>query len=163
MKIPTLFFTLIILLATILIFFSQQKPYAPNLTLTSIKNQKLSINALRNKVVLVNFWATSCSGCIKEIPKLIKLHQQFTQRGFEIIAVAMQYDPPNFVVNFTQENALPFFVTLDSNGEIAQAFDQVTLTPTSFLLNKRGQIIQKWIGEPDIKQLHELITEQLTQ
>ena len=85
---------IIALLAGIIVFYSQKKPHMPKLTLTSIQNHTLCTSALQNKVILVNFWATNCPGCIQEMPALINLHQKFNQKGFEIIAVAMHYDVP---------------------------------------------------------------------
>lgn len=138
----------------------KSKP-APEVALTSIQNQSLKLSGLRGKVVLVNFWATSCPGCISEMPALIETHKKFQPRGFETVSVAMQYDPPNYVLNYAQNNHLPFFVTLDTTGGIAEAFGGIVGTPTSFLIDKRGNIVQQYIGEPDFKALHQLIESKL--
>jgi thiol-disulfide isomerase/thioredoxin len=153
----TFIFILIILLTGILLFYSQKKPQAPKLTFTSVQNQVIYPQDLTNKVILINFWATSCPGCIKEMPQLIKIHQQFANQGFEIIAVAMQYDPPNFVLNYVKKNNFPFLIALDTQGTIAKAYDNVNLTPTFFLLNKKGEIVQKIVGIPDFDHLNKLI------
>ena len=138
-----------------------QKPKAPDVTFTTLQGNKLSLDSLRGKVVLVNFWATSCPGCIKEMPQLITTHTKYHAQDFETIAVAMSYDPPNYVVTYTEKNALPFTVSLDINGEIAQAFGNVKLTPTSFLIDKQGNIVQRTVGELDFAKLHNLIEEKL--
>ena len=115
------------------------------------------MESLRGKVVLVNFWATSCIGCIHEMPQMIDTYRKYNTQGLETIAVAMSYNPPNYVVNYTEKNALPFKVALDVQGNIAQAFGDVKLTPTTFIIDKRGKIIKRILGEPDIAQLHELL------
>jgi peroxiredoxin len=112
--------------------------------------------------VLVNFWATSCPGCIKEMPGMVETYNQYKAKGFEIIAVAMSYDPPSHVVNFTQTRQLPFPVALDVKGELAQAFGDVRLTPTSFIIGKKGQILEQKIGELDFDKLKALLDKELS-
>lgn len=121
---------------------------APEVTYALIDGQRLSQESLRGKVVLVNFWATSCVICIREMPSLIRLHQQFSHRGFETIAVAMAYDRPDFVLHFARAQALPFPVALDLQGLLAQAFAPVVVTPTTILIGPEGDIIRRWVGEP---------------
>ena len=121
---------------------------APEATYALIDGQRLSQASLRGKVVLVNFWATSCVICVREMPALIRLHQQFAKRGFETIAVAMAYDRPDFVLHFARTQALPFPVALDLQGVLAQAFAPVVVTPTTILIGPEGEIIRRWVGEP---------------
>ncbi|MGH8710577.1 MAG: TlpA disulfide reductase family protein [Burkholderiales bacterium] len=135
---------------------TQQSP-APQVTFTSLKGEKISMESLRGKVVLVNFWATSCIRCIREMPQMIDTHRKYNTQGLETIAVAMSYDPPNYVVNYTEKNALPFKVALDVQGNIAQAFGDVKFTPTTFIIDKRGKIIKRILGEPDFAQLYDLL------
>jgi peroxiredoxin len=129
--------------------------------LTSIKGDKVSLDQLKGKVVLVNFWATTCSGCIAEMPALIETHNKYHSQGFETIAVAMSYDPPNYVLAYNEKNKLPFFVTLDVKGDLAKAFNEVALTPTTYVIDKQGRIIQRTVGEPDFAKLHALIEKEL--
>jgi peroxiredoxin len=121
---------------------------APEVTYALIDGQRLSQASLRGKVVLVNFWATSCVICVREMPGLIRLHQQFAQRGFETVAVAMAYDRPDFVLHFARTQALPFPVALDLQGDLAQAYAPVVVTPTTILINPDGEVIRRWVGEP---------------
>ncbi len=107
------------------------KPAAPAATFTTLEGKPIALDSLRGKIGLVNFWATSCPGCIKEMPDLIETYNQYKNKGFEIIAVAMSYDPPNYVLNFAQTRQLPFPVALDVNGAHARAFGNVQLTSIS--------------------------------
>ncbi len=109
------------------------------------------------KVMLVNFWATSCATCVKEMPQVIATHEKFKAQGFDTLAVAMSYDPPAFVARFAETRKLPFGVAIDNTGAIAQAFGRVQLTPTTLLINKRGEIVKRYVGEPDFTALHVLI------
>lgn len=137
------------------------KDQAPEVTFTTLDGRKIMLSELKGKVVLVNFWATDCPGCIKEMPDLIKTYNDYKDKGFELIAVAMSYDPPNHVLNYTQKNALPFPVMHDGYGEIAASFNDVRVTPTAFILDKQGKVIRRVIGELDFPQLHALLDSQL--
>ncbi|MBZ0093704.1 MAG: peroxiredoxin family protein [Burkholderiales bacterium] len=130
------------------------KPMAPNTTFALLNGEQVTVASLRGKVVLVNFWATSCPGCIKEMPSLVETQKNYRDRGFETVAVAMSYDTPAYVRTYTEKNALPFKVALDSSGANALAFGEVRLTPTSFLIDRQGHIVQRYLGEPDFAELH---------
>jgi peroxiredoxin len=136
---------------------------APQVSYVSIKGEQTSMAALRGQVVLVNFWATSCTGCVAEMPKLVATHEKYRARGFQTVAVAMSYDPPNYVAAFTEQRKLPFFVALDIDGQVARQFGDVSLTPTTFLIDKQGRIVQRYIGEPDFPALHALIERKLAE
>jgi peroxiredoxin len=136
---------------------------APNAAYTLLDGSRSSIESLRGKVVLVNFWATSCTTCVHEMPQIVATHQKFKARGFETLAVAMRYDPPANVINFAETRQLPFGVVIDNTGEIAKGFDQVQLTPTTVLINKRGEIVERYVGEPDFAALHQLVETLLAQ
>ncbi|WP_434778245.1 peroxiredoxin family protein [Neisseria sp. Ec49-e6-T10] len=137
------------------LFFNQKK--APDFALTSLEGQNITQSQLQGKVTLVNFWATTCSGCIKEMPMLKATHQKFAPQGYQTLAVAMSYDPENQVRNFTQQNQLPFLVAIDKDNSVADAFGGIQLTPTSILVGKNGNIIKTFVGEPDEQLLHQLI------
>ena len=138
-----------------------QKPAAPEVTFVSLTGQKISSQSLRGKVVMVNFWATSCVSCVREMPAMVDTYNKFKGQGLEFVAVAMKYDPPNYVINFTETRKLPFIVALDSGGDIAKAFDDVSLTPTTYVIDKDGKIIKKYVGEPDFAALHVLLAKAL--
>lgn len=147
----------VLALAGALVMLLSQKPAAPPMAFTALNGEKIALDSLRGKVVLVNFWATSCPGCIKEMPDLVKTWQKYHSRGLETIAVAMSYDPPEYVRQFADKNGLPFTVALDADGSVAQAFGNVRVTPTTLVIDKQGQIIQQYVGEPDFAKLHALI------
>ena len=138
------------------------KPSAPNVSFTDIRGQSVSLAQLKGKVVMVNFWATSCTTCVGEMPDMIKTYEQYHARGLEYVAVAMSYDPPNYVLNFTETRQLPFRVALDLDGKLAQAFGEVKLTPTTFVIDKQGIIIKKYVGAPDFTELHQLLERQIS-
>ena len=132
---------------------------APDLTFTTITGKKIELAKVQGNPVIVTFWATDCAGCIREIPHLIELYNQFHPLGLEIIAIAMYYDPPNHVVEMTKAKQIPYDIALDLKAEHAYAFGQVQLTPTTFLISSAGTIIMQKTGEFDITDMkHKLET-----
>jgi thiol-disulfide isomerase/thioredoxin len=75
---------------------------APSVAYTLLDGTKANTDQLRGKVVLVNFWATSCTTCVREMPQIASTHEKYKSRGYETLAVAMSYDPPAYVVNYAE-------------------------------------------------------------
>jgi len=138
-------------------YFLLAQRLAPDVTFTSLSGERITTQSLRGRVVLVNFWATSCTTCIREMPKMVATYNKFKGQGMELVAVAMSYDPANYVIDYAQSRQLPFKVVFDGGGKIAQAFGDVQLTPTTFVIGKDGKIIQRYEGEPSFSELHALI------
>ena len=126
---------------------------APNISFNTLTGKQLTLKELQHKPVIVTFWASDCPACIKEIPDLIDLYNQYHSKGLEIIAVAMSYDPPNRVINLTKEQQLPYPVALDLDAELAHAFDNVQLVPSLFLIAPDGSIALHKTGLLDITEL----------
>ena len=131
---------------------------APNFSLTSLNGEKITSQSLRGKVVLVNFWATSCSTCIHEMPKMVETYNKFKKQGLELVAIAMSYDAPNYVIDYTQTRKLPFKVTYDVSGQLARSFGGVEGTPTTFVIDRNGMIIRRYQGEPTFEELQQLLS-----
>lgn len=140
---------------------SATKP-APDVMFSSITGEQVSLQSLRGKVVMVNFWATSCTTCIKEMPAMVQTYNKYKDKGLDFVAVAMSYDPPNYVLNYAQTRNLPFKVALDVQGQVAKSFDDVKLTPTTYVIDKEGKIIKRYVGEPDFAALHQLLEKALS-
>lgn len=136
---------------------SSQASVAPNSSFVLLDASKTTTEDFRGKVTLVNFWATSCTTCVAEMPKMIATYNQYHPKGYDMVAVAMAYDPPSYVVNYAETRKLPFKVAIDNTGAIAKAWGEVQLTPTTYLLDKKGVIVKRYVGEPNFAELHALI------
>lgn len=130
---------------------------APPLVVTTLGGERISLEQLQGRPVLVTFWATTCPGCVKEMPHLVELYKELGPQGFELIALAMSYDPEDQVREMVRLKRLPYKVVLDSDGAAAQAFGDVKLTPTNFLIDPNGRIVQQKLGEMDIDALRNRI------
>ncbi|KQP38131.1 TlpA disulfide reductase family protein [Pseudorhodoferax sp. Leaf274] len=136
---------------------------APDARYVLLDGSTLDTQALRGRVTLVNFWATSCVTCVAEMPQIVATHDKYQAQGYDTLAVAMQYDPPSYVVNFAETRKLPFRVAIDNTGSVARAWGDIQLTPTTFVVNKRGEIVKRYVGEPDFAELHRLIEKLLAE
>ena len=145
------------------IYLNSGASAAPQSTFVMLDGSNKATSQLKGKVTLVNFWATSCVTCVAEMPKMISTYEKYKSQGFGTIAVAMSYDPPSYVVNFAQSRKLPFDVAIDNTGAVAKAWGDVQLTPTTYLVNKRGDIVKRYVGEPDFAELHRLIEKLLAE
>jgi peroxiredoxin len=124
---------------------------------SALSGENFALSELRGKVVLVNFWATYCAPCIREMPKIVDTHNKFAPRGYDTVAVAVRRDDPGRVAHFAEGRALPFKVALDSSGDIALRFGRVRITPTSFLIDRQGRVLKRYVGEPDWAEFHQLV------
>ena len=136
---------------------------APDSTFVLLDGSKQTTADMKGQVTLVNFWATSCAPCIAEMPRLVATHNKYKAQGFDTVAVAMRYDPPSAVVNYSQSRQLPFKIVIDNTGSVATAWGDVQLTPTTYLVNRRGEIVKRYVGEPDFAALHQLIEKLLAE
>jgi len=136
---------------------------APETTFVLLDGSKQTTSDLKGKVTLVNFWATSCTTCVAEMPEITATYDKYKGRGYETLAVAMSYDPPSYVVNFAQTRKLPFKVAIDNTGAVAQAWGDVKLTPTTYIVNKRGEIVKRYVGAPNFAELHQLVEKLLAE
>jgi peroxiredoxin len=143
-----------------LVLDDERRP-APLVSFQTIKGEAVDLATLRGRVVLVNFWATDCVPCMKEMPRMVETHKRFRAQGLEAVFVAMQHDRPDFVIGYADKHGLPFRVALDLEGKVARAFGNVRVTPTAFVIDRRGVIAARIVGEPDFGRLHSLIEAKL--
>ena len=136
---------------------------APESTFVLLDGSKKTTADLKGRVTLVNFWATSCTTCVGEMPNIVATYDKYKSRGYDTLAVAMSYDPPSYVVNFAETRKLPFQVAIDNTGAVAKAWGDVALTPTTFVVNKKGEIVKRYVGEPNFAELHQLIEKLLAE
>ncbi|MBF0193074.1 MAG: TlpA family protein disulfide reductase [Magnetococcales bacterium] len=117
---------------------------APDLMLTDIDGKHHDITNYRGKVVLVNFWATWCPPCRSEMPSMQRVWDKFKDKGFVILAVDVG-EKADDIIPFAMEYDLEFPIVLDNNDKTARAW-KVRGMPTSFLVDKQGNIVYQALG-----------------
>ena len=151
---------LVVTIFTLLVFLTQQfnrRMMAPKAMFVTLNGKTINMADLKGKVVLVNFWATTCTTCVKEMPGLVDTYNKYKNKNVEMIAVAMDYDPPAQVLNFATHKKLPFAVMHDGYGDVAKAFRHKGITPTTYVYDKTGFRILYKVGELDFVQLNKLL------
>lgn len=132
-------------------------PSAPNFQVNDLKGNPINNHHLQGKVTLLNFWFPTCPGCVSEMPKLIKMSQDYQGKDFQILGLAVPVDSANqldSVQNYVQTRQLPFTVMFDENKTVTKLFVKTELYPTSVLINKKGEILKTFVGEPNFQELY---------
>ena len=124
---------------------SSNEKVAPGFVLNDLKGKKYDLADYRGKGVLINFWATYCPPCEKEMPYLESAYQDYKDQGVEILAV--NAEEPSLIVNqFAAKQKLSFPILLDRDGEVLDKYHVQNL-PITFLVNKDGVIEDQVFGE----------------
>jgi len=126
------------------------KPYAgsplPDFTLTDLQGQKHTLRSYHGKVVMLNFWATYCGPCIKEMPSMQRLNEKLADKPFTIIAVNMAEEKSDVEAFFTKYKIkVTFPILLDPEGEAVEKW-MISAVPTTFIIDKEGKIRYAMFG-----------------
>lgn len=118
---------------------------APDFSLKDLEGRTVSLSSLKGKVVLLNFWATWCPSCVAEMPSLNKLYHSMKSRGLEVIGVSTDGSPAE-VREYVQKKGLAFRVVVDESRDVSRKYRVFSL-PTTFLVDKKGDISEKFFGD----------------
>jgi len=128
------------------LFEMKAHPQAEDFQLLDMDGKKRSVSALRGKVVLVNFWATWCPPCRREMPSIERLSQHLKGKDFEILAVDVAENLDTvFSFTGTLEPMPNFPIVFDSDSSVLKAWPVMGL-PTTFILDKQGRVIYRAVG-----------------
>jgi len=123
---------------------------APDFTLKDAAGKSVTLSAYKGKVVMINFWATWCPPCRQEMPSMEELFKEYNKKGFEILAISSDSQAEKIVKPFMEFYELSFTALMDVDGKIHSAYG-VTSIPTTYLVDKKGNIAQKIMGPRDWK------------
>jgi peroxiredoxin len=140
-----LFLTFTLLIADYI--FAKANSSAPDFTLNDLSGKKVMLSQFRGKVVVLNFWSIWCGPCLAEMPSLNKLYLEFKDRGLVVISVAE--DPAEKPVkSYVQEKGIAFLILIDKDKKVYFKYSLFGI-PVTFLIDKKGVIAEKFIGERD--------------
>jgi len=122
------------------------QPAAPQANFADIQGNNFTLEQLRGKPVIVNFWATECPGCVNEIPLLVDMYKKHSAQNLVIIGVAMGYDPESQVREMVRRKNMNYPIVLDSQDDLVKAFN-IKVTPTTVFIGKDGKIYKRKLGE----------------
>jgi len=117
----------------------------PDTSLTTLDEGSVDLAASKGQVLLVNFWATWCAPCRKEIPDLIELHEEFGD-DLVVVGVSLDKEPPDVVRSFVEEQNINYPIVHDPEGKVEAQFGGTYGIPTTFLVNPDGEIVRRIVG-----------------
>lgn len=134
---------------------------APDFELKSTDGKTVKLSDYKGKIVILDFWATWCPPCRKGIPDLIDIQKEFG-KDVVVLGISVDADTKNNVVPFIKDSGINYTVAY-ADDEVVQKYGGIESIPTSFVIDKKGNIVDRHIGlvpkEEYIKQIKELLTD----
>jgi len=135
-------------LANLLLVPEPERHAAPAFTIENLRGGDVTLADYKGKLVLLNFWATWCAPCLKEMPSMEKLWQKYKEQGLVVVAVSVDEGYKKRIQTFLKLYDLSFPVLLDPESEVSDLY-KVSGIPASFLIDRNGKIISRLVGEAD--------------
>ena len=121
---------------------------APSFTLQDLNGKTVSLSDFKGKVVVLDFWATWCPPCVKEIPHFIELYEQYKDQGFAMVGISVDREGIGVVESFARKYKINYPILMN-DGRVANAYGGITGIPTTFVIDRAGNIRRKYIGYRD--------------
>lgn len=120
----------------------------PEIVLEGLDGREVALAGYRGKVLLIDFWATWCAPCEESIPHLAKLQDRYGERGFQVIGIALDVGGRKVVAPYAEGLAINYDVLL-GDEDATRAFGGIPGIPTSFVVDREGQIVRRFVGVVD--------------
>jgi len=130
---------------------------APNFALKNLSGESITLENYRGQVVLLDFWTTWCKPCVKSMPALQKLHEQFAAKGFSVVGISTDENGRKAVEPFIKKHKITYPILLDAEENPAWEAYKVKVIPMMFLVDQKGQIVKQWVGETDMKEVERAV------
>ena len=118
---------------------------APNFSLKDLNGASFSLSETKGKVVILDFWATWCPPCRKEIPDFELLHKQYQKDGLVMVGVALDRGGADVVKSFVAQNGVTYKIVL-GDQKVSNLYGGITGIPTTFIIDRQGHIVNKFVG-----------------
>lgn len=122
----------------------------------STDGRRIELSKLKGKVVVLNFWATWCPPCREEIPGFLQVYEKYRNQGLEIVGLSTEQGKESEVMSFTRSNKISYPVSIAS-ADLIEEYGPIDYIPTTFIVNKEGDIVYKHVGGMSSSQLESII------
>jgi peroxiredoxin/YHS domain-containing protein len=134
---------------------------APDFTLKTLSDTEVNKETYKDKVLLVDFWATWCKPCVATMPQLQKLHGKYAEKGLVVLGVSIDEKGEKAVKPFVAKRKFTYPIVLDGGDKPMWQAYGVKGVPALFLINREGKIVRQWVGKPEPKEVEQAVTELL--
>ncbi len=146
---------LFVLICFLMICFHQNVCFSgdvkmPPFTLIDVNGNKVSSSDFEGQVILLNFWATWCGPCKIEIPDLVKLHENFKGKSFQVVSIALESGSSQRIKKFAKKWKMNYPILM-GNYNVAKAYGGIRGIPTTFLIDSNGYVKQMYVGPRSYK------------
>lgn len=126
---------------------AQRENLSPEFQWENASGKKYNFDSYREKITIVNFWATWCAPCKKELPDLIAISKEYATEGIKVVGISI--DRSSNVVaevsDFVKEHNINYDIIID-NGSLEKAFGNVRGVPATFFIDREGKILDSFVG-----------------
>jgi len=129
---------------------------APQMVLTTVDDEQIVLGRHDGDVILLDFWATWCAPCLKAMPRLEELHEEFASAGFAVLGISIDEDESAFQ-EFMKDKSPSYPVVHDTGSETAWQSFYVVAIPAMVLLDKQGRVVGEWRGEVNLSAVRQAI------
>jgi peroxiredoxin len=137
---------------------AEKRPLAPNFSLKDHQGNIIQLSDFKGKVIILDFWATWCGPCRMEIPGYVKLYEKYKSEGLEIIGISLDRGGWNAVENFMEEFKINYPIVM-GDAQVAMAYGGINSIPTTFVINREGEVVTYKIGYQPIEFFEQTLSE----
>ncbi len=131
-------------------------PIAPNFELEGSDGKTVRLSDFKGKVVILDFWATWCGPCRAEIPSYVDLYEKYNKKGLEIIGVSLDRDGWTPVKPFMESYKINYPIVM-GNMQVVQAYGGINSIPTTFIINRKGEVVERKIGARPVEYFEQIL------
>jgi peroxiredoxin len=129
---------------------------APDFALPGLSGETVKLSDFKGKIVLLDFWATWCAPCRREVPGLNRLQRQFAARGFTVLGISLDEEGASVVRPIAQRLGMSYPVAIGTQ-QVATDYAGIQALPTAFLIGRDGRILAAFVGARDESQFAKIV------